>query len=169
MARRGSPFLRLTPAQPSSCQVLRWEPSSLPVFSSVCRVLQPREPEALHRPPTPTRRTTSRLSVLKSSRSRLATWYVTRLASLLSSPSVVLTPLLQRLAQSARAKDLALRQVTEESARVRSLQDDLDNEREVNKGLMGRVADLTNQLNVEKQRNQGNNPSVCRCYSDPSK
>ena len=88
--------------------------------------------------------------MLKSSRSRLATWYVTRLASLLSSPSVVLTPLLQRLAQSARAKDLALRQVTEGSARVWSLQGDLDNEREVNKGLMGQVADLTNQLNVEK-------------------
>ena len=82
---------------------------------------------------------------------------------------VVLTPLLQRLAQSARAKDLALRQVTEDSARVRSLQGDLDNEREVNKGLMGRVADLTNQLNAEKQRNQGDNPSVCCCYFDFSK
>ena len=106
--------------------------------------------------------------MLKSSHSRLATWYVTRLVSLLSQ-LVVLTPLLQRLAQSARAKDLALRQVTEDSARVRSLQGDLDNEREVNKGLMGRVADLTNQLNAEKQRNQGDNPSICGCYFDLSK
>ena len=91
---RGSPFLHLTPAQPSPCQVPKWGPSSRPVFSSVSRILQPREPEALHQPPTPTRRTTLRLSVLRSSRSRLATWYVTRLAPLLSSPSVVLTPLL---------------------------------------------------------------------------
>ena len=169
MARRGSLFLHLTPAQPSSCQVLRWESPNLPDSSSVCRVLRPREPEILHRSPTPTRLTMSRRSGPKSSRSRLATWYVICLASLHSLPSVVLTPLLQRLAQSARAKDLALRQATEESALVRSLQDDLDNEREVNKGLMDRVADLTNQLNAEKQRSQGNNPSVCCCYSDPSK
>jgi len=102
----------------------------------------------------------------KSSRSRLATRYVTCLASLRSSPSVALTPFLQRLVQSARAKDLALRQATEESTRVRSLRDDLDNEREVNKGLMDRVADLTNQLNAEKQKSQGNNPSARRYYSD---
>ena len=168
MARRESPFLHPMPAQPSSHQVLKWGPSNKPVSSSECRALQPQELEALHRPPTPKRRMTSRLSVLKSSHSRLATWYVTRLASLLSH-LVVLTPLLQRLAQSARAKDLALRQVTEGSARVWSLQGDLDNEREVNKGLMDRVADLTNQLNAEKQRNQGDNPSVCCCYFDFSK
>jgi hypothetical protein len=81
--------------------------------------------------------------------------YVTKPATVSVCLLLILTRVLQKLAQSLLAKNLAIRQNAEEASRVRSLKNELDNERDVNKGLLSRITALTAQLDSEKQKSQG--------------
>ncbi|PUZ75448.1 hypothetical protein GQ55_1G170300 [Panicum hallii var. hallii] len=61
---------------------------------------------------------------------------------------------IEKIVELSTAKNLVLHKTSDQISNVRSLENELDTEREMNKELMSPIIDLSGQLEAERQKSQ---------------